>query len=161
MKTLWLLRHGDATPKEMIGGTDKARPLSEAGLEQAAKQADWLQAQNMVLDKVLISAATRTQETAKICLAGLNLNPDQIDIQEPLYNAGIDTLTDVIKEQDDGINTLLICGHNPSLSVLASLMGEPGYVDIQPAMLCKLELSIDQWSELKNRSGKVILVKEA
>jgi len=159
MKTLWLLRHGEAMHSQP-GSKDHERVLTLLGEAQAKKIGTWLHQHHVQFDRILASSAQRAMLTITLVTKALFLPSEVIHSELPIYNASVDTLQELVAGQDDTINTLLICGHNPGISVLASILSSGGeYLDFSPATLCQIELDIASWSELKTKCGKIITLE--
>lgn len=158
MKTLWLMRHGEAMHAQP-GSKDHERALSLLGEAQAKKIGQWLHQKHITFDRILASHANRAMLTITLVTQALFLPPDVIHSEPRIYNASIDTLEALIAEQNDNIDTLFICGHNPGISVLASILADGGFLDFAPATLCQIELAIDSWAELKNKCGKIMTLE--
>jgi phosphohistidine phosphatase len=114
--TLLLMRHAksDYPP----GVADHDRPLAPRGIRQAGLAGDWLRANAPSIDGVLCSTATRTRETL------LNTGIDApVRYSERLYATTPGTMIDEINTVDDGVGTLLVIGHEPTMSTLALGLG--------------------------------------
>lgn len=97
---------------------DHDRPLAPRGIRQAGLAGDWLRAHAPTIDRVLCSTATRTRETL------LNARIDApVRYSERLYATTPGTLIDEINTMDDGVGTLLVIGHEPTMSTLALGLG--------------------------------------
>lgn len=100
------------------GVADHDRPLAPRGIRQAGLAGDWLRANVASIDGVLCSTATRTRETL------LNARIDApVRYSERLYAGTPGTTIDEINTVDDGVNTLLVIGHEPTMSTLALGLG--------------------------------------
>jgi len=78
---------------------------------------------NRVPDVILVSPAERTWSTAQIIAEVCELADEQIRCERELYLATADGIWQVVSRQKPGIIHVLVCGHNPSLSALASRFG--------------------------------------
>ncbi len=115
-RTLLLLRHAksDYPP----GVADHARPLAPRGIREAELAGDWLRAHVPAVDAVLCSTATRTRQT---------LERTRIDAPvafvDRLYEATpgdvIDEINRVPTRFASDVATLLVIGHEPTMSALA------------------------------------------
>lgn len=115
-RTLLLMRHAksDYPP----GVADHHRPLAPRGIRQAGLAGDWLRANAPTIDGVLCSTATRTRETL------LNTRIDApVRYSERLYAATPGTMIAEINTVDDGVGTLLVIGHEPTMSTLTLGLG--------------------------------------
>ncbi|AQT79134.1 hypothetical protein B1R94_07380 [Mycolicibacterium litorale] len=106
------------------GVADHDRPLAARGVREAGLAGDWLRAHVPAIDRVLCSSATRTRQT---------LDRTQIDApvtySERLYGATTGTMIDEINQVDDGVCTLLVVGHEPTVSSVALGLAEPDRSD--------------------------------
>ena len=139
MRELILLRHAHADAL-ISGQTDAERPLSEEGRKEAEAAARWLKAQELVPDRVLVSPARRTRETAEAVLAALG----PLDQREEagIYEASPGELA-ALADQHREVRRLLLVGHNPGLEQLAALMhsGQSGdYRGMPPGGIAVLRL---------------------
>ena len=110
MKTLILLRHGKS---DWSGGVpDIERPINHRGRLAATRMAGWLAEEGLVPDRMLVSPATRTQETAdRLSEVWGDTSRETVD---GLYLAEAQTILDTVRSEGDG-DTLLVLGHNPGM----------------------------------------------
>lgn len=111
MKTLLLLRH--AKSDYPAGVSDHDRPLAPRGIREAALAGDWLRTQPDI-DAVLCSTATRTRLTLE--RTGIDAAVRFVD---RLYDSTPGIVISEINAVDDGVDTLLVIGHEPVISGLA------------------------------------------
>ena len=71
----------------------------------------------------LVSAAVRTQETWDSLVegAGWDLDPE---LDEGLYAAGTQAALDLLRDVDDGITSVIMVGHNPTMASLAAVLDD-------------------------------------
>ena len=111
-----LMRHAKSS-WDARDATDIERTLGERGRIAAAQLGGWIEAEGLVPDQVIVSNATRCQETWEIVSSKLSRQPDVIT--EPgLYMAGVDGMLDIIRDKANGENVLVI-GHQPAIGSLA------------------------------------------
>jgi phosphohistidine phosphatase len=107
------------------------------------------------IDAALCSPAKRTRETLRHVLQNL---PIEIDTAESFYRASAGTWLNSIAATDESVRSLLVIGHNPSISELAGLLANgdspvPG--TLSPATL--VVFSYDgEWSEIGPRACRLI-----
>ena len=106
---LVLWRHAEAED----GDDDMARALTPKGWHQAQQMAQWLKAQLPGAVRIVASPAVRTRETAD----ALDL-PYEID-RRIAPDADADQLL-AASGWPDGHDLVILIGHNPAISVLAS-----------------------------------------
>lgn len=152
MRTLLLLRHAEAGPKDPEDG-DHGRPVTQAGAHSAQTLGRWLAHQGLHPDAVLCSTARRARET----LTALGLpcaDPEAFRFERELYLASADALLDRLTRVPPGPTTLLVVAHNPSIADLAEWLtatGDPNARDrlrrgFPPAALAVLTLDVPDWS---------------
>lgn len=117
-RTLVLVRHAQA---ESFAVRDEDRLLTPGGRADAAAAGAWLAELGVRPDHALVSAAQRTQETwAAIAGAGgFTIEPD---LDHALYAAGPESAMDLIRMVEDDVDTLLVLGHNPTMSFVAHML---------------------------------------
>lgn len=119
-RTLVIMRHAKA---EQDGPSDALRRLSERGLLDAAAAGTWLAAQGFVPDAALVSAATRTEMTWQAASEAAGWDADLL-LDEGLYDAGPETALDLVRQTDPAVRSLLVIGHNPTVSFVAQLLDD-------------------------------------
>lgn len=117
---LVIIRHAKA---EGYAATDAERTLAPRGREDAKAAGAWLAGLGITPDVALVSAAARTRETWDLIAeaAGWSTAPE---VDEALYGADEDTVLDLIAATDEGVGTLLVIGHNPTVGMLAQLLDD-------------------------------------
>ncbi len=110
---LFLMRHAHAEAGS-IQTEDIDRNLSDTGIEEAKNAAIYLK--DAGIDKIIISFAKRTIQTANILQEQIHVANEQI--VKTLYDGNIDTVRDLIGSQEEEQNILVI-GHNPLIYNLA------------------------------------------
>ena len=118
-RTLILLRHAksDWSGHE----ADAARPLAERGRRQAPDAGRWLAANIDSIDLAVVSPATRARSTWDLVSEELDL-PPRSRIEDRIYGASCDELLDVVRDLPDGVETVVLVGHNPGLEDLVPLL---------------------------------------
>jgi phosphohistidine phosphatase len=141
--TLIFLRHAKAEPPNP-GQTDADRPLAGRGVADARAAGAWLAAQGLHPNLVLCSPARRTRQTwaaaneasasaaASAVAASAVAGVEPVRSADPpvayvpaLYANGVDALIELVAGVPDEITTLLVIGHNPTLSVASAVL-DPG-----------------------------------
>jgi len=166
---LWILRHAEARAGSS-GGRDRDRPLTADGRAQAAGLGARLTGSGPPLgveglrrpEVALVSAATRTVETAGLVCGGLDWVRTEAYVS--LYSAGPETVLTYLREVDDDARTALVVGHNPTVSYLAAdLVGqstEDGEAvvgrGLSPCALAVVDLSADRWADVEVGTGRLV-----
>ena len=100
--------------------TDHTRPLAPRGIRESALAGDWIRANAPSVDAVLCSTATRTRET----LANTRIDAP-VEFVDALYDSTAGTVIDVINEVGPDVATVLVIGHEPTMSQLALGLADP------------------------------------
>ncbi len=120
MKRLYLARHADASWREKTL-KDFDRPLSDRGYTEASVMAQELSRFGVDPERIITSPALRARTTAEIyheTLGGI-LRED-----ERIYDASVTTLLYLVDEAFEGVDTLMIVGHNPGISELVNHLSD-------------------------------------
>ncbi len=121
-RRLTLLRHGQAEPIDACK-EDFERMLTRRGCIEAEQIAARIVHQRLIPDLILVSPAERAWSTAEIVAEACELEPTQLQGERELYLATPETTWRLLAGRDDALRHILICGHNPGLSQLASRFG--------------------------------------
>ncbi|MBJ7338009.1 histidine phosphatase family protein [Mycolicibacterium sp.] len=124
-RTLLLLRHAKSDYPD--GVADHDRPLAPRGIREAALAGEWIKANVPGVDAVLCSTATRTRQT--LARTGIDAN---IRYEESLYDSRPSIVVNLINGIGDDVETLLVIGHEPTMSGLASALAD---VESDPDLL--------------------------
>jgi phosphohistidine phosphatase len=117
VKRLHILRHA----KSSWGDPDLAdheRPLAPRGEKAAVKIAEHVRAAEIAPGLVLSSTALRARQTLAALLPVLPAEAE-IRIQDWLYGAGVGDVLARLREVNEGVGSVLVVGHNPTLHELA------------------------------------------
>ena len=130
-RTLVLLRHAKAqTPGEL---PDIERPLTERGRADAGAAGTWLADEGLRPGLVICSPAVRTRQTwHAVAIALATCDPSggapEVHYEQQLYDGGRTELVDLVQAVSDDITTVLVIGHNPTVSDV-SLLLRPDHTD--------------------------------
>jgi phosphohistidine phosphatase len=131
MRTLLVLRHAKAEDTRP-GAPGHARRLTAEGERQAAALGEELRRDQVPIDLVLCSSATRAQQTAQ----ALGTTAPVI-VSDRLFDAGGDEILALVREFDDDADHVLLVGHAPALPAVVQELSDPDTSD--PAALATLE----------------------
>ena len=158
MFELMLMRHAKSDWHSHTADID--RPLNERGRQDAVRMGGHLKQIDLVPDRMVVSSAQRTQETAQLLLANLLLPEQDIIVDKSLYLADTETLCDTIELYASDKQRLLILAHNPGMDYLVNYLAsvspplsDSGKLMTTCAVAC---FSIDSLDTLK-KSGQAEL----
>ena len=124
--SLILFRHAKAEPPR-TGQSDTDRRLSDRGRSDATAAGAWLRANDLFPGLVLCSPARRTRETWAAAVAGAAaVDEAPVSYVPSLYSEGFDATIELLAGLPDEIGTVLVLGHNPTLSVVSAILDPAG-----------------------------------
>jgi phosphohistidine phosphatase len=157
MKTLFVLRHAKAE-RDSATGRDFDRPLAERGWRDAELVGREMRARELTIDAVVASPAKRADETVAAFARGYG--PIEPAYEPGVYDAPVERLMDIVSKADESAARLMIVGHNPGFEQLISRLADslPSELadGLPTAGLAAIELPAGQWSELRERSGRIV-----
>ncbi len=121
-RRLTLLRHGKAQPIDACA-EDFERPLTRRGCIEAQEMATRIVYRDLIPDLILVSPAERAWATAEIIATACELDPKQLQCARELYLATPEATWRLLTGRNSGLGHIMICGHNPGLSQIASRFG--------------------------------------
>jgi phosphohistidine phosphatase len=121
-RRLTLLRHGKAQSIDSCA-EDFERALAHRGSIEAQEMANRIVHRELIPDLMLVSPAERTWATAEIIAAACELEQKQVQCARELYLATPETIWRLLTQCDPSCHHIMICGHNPGLSQIASRLG--------------------------------------
>ena len=151
MKTLYFLRH--AKSDWTAGLKDFDRPLNERGHRVAPKIGRELFKMEEVPNAVYCSSAERTRQTASYICEGLKLDEEAVIFDDEIYESSTRTLLKVINEFSDDDDSVMLIGHNPSISYLAEYLTDEVIGNVPTCGVVKIIFSFDSWTEVSKSTG--------
>jgi phosphohistidine phosphatase len=127
-RTLLILRHAKADRPS--GMADMERPLTERGHADAGVAGAWLTTRGYRPDLVICSPARRTRQTWHgVAVAMAGDGSPAVRYESPVYGAGPADLIDLLRTSPPGMGTVLLIGHNPTVSLLSAVLDPAGLPD--------------------------------
>lgn len=153
-RRLTLLRHGKAEAADAYP-EDYERPLTHRGCIEAQEMASRLVKRNLVPDLILVSPAERAWATAEIIAAACELDAKQIQCARELYLATRERTWELLAHRPASLNHIMICGHNPGLSLIASRFGpKPQPRELPTAGIATAVWLHADWSSLQPETAE-------
>jgi phosphohistidine phosphatase len=120
MFELMLMRHAKS---DWHGHTaDIERPLNDRGAQDAVRMGVYLNDTGLVPDRMIVSAARRTQQTAELLVQNMMVPESNVIVDRQLYLADIETLCELIELYAREDQRLLMLAHNPGMDYLVSYL---------------------------------------
>jgi phosphohistidine phosphatase len=157
-RTLLLLRHAKSDYPD--GVVDHERPLAPRGIREAGLAGDWIRANVDPVQAVLCSSATRTRQT----LARTGIDAD-VRYEDALYDTSPGTVIGLVNGVSDDVRTLLVVGHEPTMSMLALGLADPDDSDEEVAQRISMKYptssiavlqTAQPWSALELQSARLV-----
>ncbi len=153
-KTLYLIRHAKSSWADS-SLDDFERPLSKRGLRDAPFMARLLSGKGVRADAILSSPATRAMATADHFATALGLSLSAIRKVPVMYEAAAWDVIETIRGLDDNWNTVLLFGHNPSITSVANKYTQQYLTNVPTCGICQLEAEIAEWKEWNEHTAKL------
>ncbi|PZD73959.1 2,3-bisphosphoglycerate-dependent phosphoglycerate mutase [Acaryochloris thomasi RCC1774] len=148
-KKLILFRHGKSD-WSAVYKKDCDRNLTKRGIETAKTMGRLLS--NATPDLVITSSAVRAKRTVELALqAGQWGCPVQVTNQ--LYEASPTQVLTIIHQVAIEINTLLLAGHEPTCSALASQLIGGGQLRFPTGAIARIDFDVDIWQQVTCGQG--------
>ena len=151
MKTLYLVRHAKSSWKDS-SLSDFERPLNDRGNSDKKTMAKRLKEKQTQLDLLLSSSSRRTRQTTKAISQELEISSSKVEFKETLYHASTHEMLNEINTVSNGINNLMIVGHNPGTSNLCGYLTD-NYRDFPTLGIAKITFELDYWEEISKGTG--------
>jgi phosphohistidine phosphatase len=116
-RLIHLLRHAKSS-RDDPALTDHERPLAPRGVRTAGTIAEHFRRAGLEPDLVLCSSAVRAVETLEGVRGALPPSTP-MEIDDSLYRADARDLLERIRRLPEGVDSLLLVGHNPAIEELA------------------------------------------
>jgi len=151
MKTLLLLRHGKAEPKESASN-DHDRPLAERGRADAPRMGQLLAQEGLAPDEVVSSPALRARETAELAAGEAGFS-GEVRFDDRIYENTADDLLAVVRDLPDEAQRVMLVGHNPGFEhLLTTLVGSRE--ELPAAALAKVDFEVGSWRDATSGLGR-------
>lgn len=125
---LWVLRHAKSDWTRALPDFD--RDLNDRGERNAEELRIWLREQDHLPQRILTSPAVRAARTAQ---AAKEACPDVEFVPDlRIYHGSAHSMLRVLNEVEDEIESLLIAGHNPSITDFVNRLGQNFVIDLFP-----------------------------
>jgi len=158
MKNLYLVRHAKA------GWHDPAladfdRALTKKGHRQAEQMSWRLHKKGVRPERLVSSPAVRAFETAEIFADTLGIDRSNIMPRIEIYEGGVEALASVVRSLADDDNTVLLFGHNPSISHFVQWLTGKSAAAMETCGIARIELDCEHWQDSAEGSGRLAWYK--
>ena len=157
MKTIFLIRHAEAhSGKKNL--TDYDRPLVPKGEKCAKRMAKRLREELIAPDLVISSPATRALSTAHIFADVLRFPIKHITLKAAIYDStNSDLFLGIIQGIENKHHSILLIGHEPTLSEFASCLIKDFHASIPKAGVVGVTFDKTSWQDIAPGEGTITL----
>lgn len=154
MKTILLFRHAKSD-RGAEYEQDHERPLNRRGRRAARSMGLLLSTLEQVPERVLTSSAVRARETVRLAAeAGGWTCP--VEVVPEFYESSAEAVLQRVLREDDGPSSLLLAGHEPVWSTLASALIGGGSLRFPTAAVARIDLDAERWSDVAPGRGWLV-----
>lgn len=152
MKSLYLARHAKSSWADQ-SIKDFDRPLNDRGLRDAPRMGKAVSEMGQPPEILVTSPALRALTTARLFAEALGLPESAIVEMKILYSASTETILEVVNELDDAVSSVMIIGHNPGMTMVASELSRDGIAHMPTCSVASFELPVDSWMKVRPGRG--------
>ncbi len=153
-KTLYLIRHAKSSWADP-SLDDFDRPLNKRGLRDAPFMARLLAGKGIQADAILSSPAVRAKATADHFAEALAFPLSQITEVPRMYEAASWDVVETIRSLKDNWHTVLLFGHNPSITSVANKYADTYIANVPTCGICCLQAEINNWQAWNEHSARL------
>ena len=116
----------------------------------------YLKRHDLIPNLIIASSAIRAQFTAQIIAEQIKYPYEEIHEDPDVYEASVRILLRLINDLDVNCQSVLIVGHNPSVSYLAELLTGEAIGTMETGSFVEIHFPMDSWKEVSQNTGKLI-----
>ncbi len=147
MKTLYLVRHAKSS-WSFDELSDQERPLNDRGRDDAPATGQALAKRRICPDLVVSSPAVRAMSTAMLVAREMQYPHDKIVVEAGIYGADSDGLLAIIHALPNTADSVLLVGHNPTITETANLLSPTSFNEMPTAAVVCLRFACEQWADV-------------
>ncbi len=153
MHEVILIRHAKSDwGNEFLKDID--RPLNQRGYDAAYAAANWFLTTKKTPNLIVSSTATRALNTALIFARTLNFNMANFELQAAVYESSESNLIDIISKFQNHTNTVMLFGHNPSITNVCNQLTDNLFFDNVPTCgIVSLQFNVNNWADIKTNKA--------
>lgn len=150
MKRIFIIRHAKSD-RGLQYQRDMDRPLNARGRSDARKMAAILKKDIDFLDRMLVSSAKRTTETAQFFIDDFDMDPDLVTYTEQLYLPVVTDIWGELSRVEEEAKQVAVFTHNPAAALLLNQYRP--YAKLPTCSILEFRFDGTDWSGLQ--PGKV------
>lgn len=149
MKTLYLGRHAKSS-WDYSELSDFERPLNKRGRRDAPFMGNLFREIKLLPNLIISSPALRAYYTARTIAEEIGYPLEELETSEIIYEGDSGDLIELIQSVDDEVDSLMIFGHNPTLTLTHNYLCDKRIDNIPTCALTAIEFDIDGWEEVES-----------
>ena len=146
--TLLIFRHAKSN---FDAPSDHERVLTEYGQQQAMFMGELLEEKSLNPDYILCSSAFRARETLELAMSAGKWECDS-SVTGALYETTAETTLGLIKQMSDDDKIIMLVGHEPVWSDLASRLTDEN-ISFNTAGMCCISFTDSHWNDVEFGAG--------
>lgn len=154
MKTVHLIRHAKSSWAES-GLSDVERPLNDRGIRACRIMAQPIWNAGCRFENVFCSRARRTQLTIQGIADALPGKNIRWQVEDALYTFSGRALLDWVSMLNEGIDEVVMVGHNPATTDFCNGMANAGIPNVPTCGYAQILFPQDNWTDLQVGTGKL------
>jgi phosphohistidine phosphatase len=154
MRNLFIIRHAKSS-WDISGLPDAERPLNPRGLQDAPRMAALLKGMDVRPDLLVSSPARRAISTAVFFADAFGIDRASIEQIDAVYESSPATLQRIISQLPDTAYTVLLFGHNPTITELVNQYSDALIENVPTCGVVCLASTAPSWSELYEGNTRV------
>lgn len=148
-----MVRHAKSSWKHDV--IDHQRPLKRRGKRDGKMVSAYVKEKLVPPEKIISSDAVRALSTALYFKKAFDIEDVDFMTNNSLYDFSGRNVIDIIKNLNDGLERVMIVGHNHAFTSIANMLGNT-YIDNVPTCgFVQLEFDISSWKNVA--TGKTIM----
>jgi phosphohistidine phosphatase len=155
MKKLYVIRHAKSSWSD-TGVKDLDRPLNKRGMRDAPFMAKLLYGKGIETDALVTSPAKRAFDTAQFFLKQWKASSNLLITEPRIYEATPTRLLEIVREFPDDWETVLLFGHNPTLTSFINLFASEYLANLPTCGIAELDSEADKWNIFGSNNTRLI-----
>lgn len=124
------------------------------GIERSRRVIESLLRLEVNPDRIISSPALRALETARLFASGFDYPEEAIAVDRKIYDGHYSMILDLIYETSDDCGSLMLFGHNPTLTNLANLFLHPGIDELPTSAVVAIEFEAKRWKDIPRADSR-------
>ncbi len=134
---------------------DFDRPIKKDRVDDAKQMASHLKALKLQPELIVCSPAKRTRQTAEYFCDKLKYDEGKILFDKRIYESTPEDILQVVHEVEASVKSLVVIGHNPSLTYFANLFIEEKIDELPTTGVVWIEFETPDWELYRSNRGKL------